>query len=165
MKYQISWMERKNNDWIVANLLEGATEIKEVSINRTNKKGEIFPSFDEILNGGEVEGELWTSSAGRNYLFASKPKTAQGGGFKSQVIEKAQERKEASIERVLDRKEESIALMSAQRDATLLVCTFYKEQWAKDPILEPELDSMIKKKVIEFRDWYLSQEFTDHLPF
>ena len=127
-----------------------------------------FPNFATLMAGMTVEGDIVQSKDGKYKpsLNAPRlPKFAVTGGFKTKAIEDAQIRKEGSINRTLDRKEESIALMSAQRDATLIVVSFYKEAWGKDPILESELDKIIKKKIIEWRDWYLSKEFTDHLPF
>lgn len=165
MIYNIKWLEKKSNDWIVATLVEAATqtgippnELKDVSINRVNKKGEVFPKFDEITNGGTVEGEPWASQAGKWYLFAPKPQSTRGGApsaFKGKQIEEAQARKAESIEKFQSSKEESIALMAAQRDAVLIVTATMKN------IAEGEVyrEDYLKSEIIKWRNWFLSDDF------
>jgi hypothetical protein len=73
MAHQITSVTKKNNDWIVVSILNAAGEIVEnVSVNRTNKKGEVFPGFDDIAVGNQVAGQLWRSPKGAMYLFAPK---------------------------------------------------------------------------------------------
>lgn len=172
-KYTISWIEAKNPDWKTASLIgEDKTAYQDVSINRTSKKGEAFPNFDGLMNGGEAEGEIWQSAGGKWYLFPPKPQTTpsgaprgSGGGFKAKMIDEAMAKKEQSIGRFQASKEESIRLASAQRDSVLVVVHLYKEI-AEDPIMTPsEKDSAIKKKILELRDWFLSDEFQQTLPF
>lgn len=156
--FKINAVDVKSNDWKIVSLTsqEGVT-IGNVSVNRVNKKNETFPAFDDIVAGKEVEGNLWTSQAGKNYLFAPEVKTYtsfQKGGGKSAVIEKAQDRKESSIERfqntkeesiskTLDRKEDSFMISGTARDATLILTALvaksgftleandWQEQWLK----------------------------------
>lgn len=126
-KFKINWLEKKNNDWIVANILnEQGIETKEVSINRTAKNGQVFPNFDTLAPGVEVDGEPWTSQAGKNYLFAPKPETSQSGRKpnmdriiekKQQGIAESQERKERSIAQAQDRS----ALMWAKTNASTIL--------------------------------------------
>ncbi len=166
MKYTIQWVENKGVDWKLLTLDLNGKALKDVSVNRLSKKGEVFPDFDNLQAGREVEGELWTSPSNKNYLFPPKePKTGQGGGYKAQLIEKAQDRKKGDIEQFQGQKEASIKQASAQRDAVLIVTTFYKSRWEGDQLLETELDSIIKRKVIEYRDWFLAHDFTDIIPF
>lgn len=157
-QFKVEWMEKKGDGWIVATLSDGTNKTTDVSINERNKKGEIFPNFNAITLGGTVEGDLWQSSAGKWYLFAPKaPKQGQGGVFKAKVIEEAQVRKESSINRTMDRKEESIKLSSAQRDAVLIVTTFYKDSG---------IDAQeIKEQIVKWRDWFLSEDFNTTIPF
>jgi len=171
MLYNIKWVEKKNNSWIVASLIEGAVqgnkpaEYTEVSINRVNKKGEVFPNFDEIQAGRDVEGEIWQSSGGKWYLFApraEKPATGRSGAFKSQQITQAQDRKAQDIGKTLDRKEESIKLASAQRDAVLIVNTILQQSTSTG---EFGKDEEIKTEIIKWRNWFLSSDFTDAPPF
>lgn len=78
MAHQITAVDNKAKDWKVVSILNAAGDIVEnVSINRTNKKGDIFPNFDGIAVGQKIEGQLWQSPAGKMYLFAPKdsPKT------------------------------------------------------------------------------------------
>lgn len=174
-KFNISWLVKKNPDWIVAELTEVplGTEYKEVSINRTNKWGELFPGFDDLQPGRDVEGEIWQSGQGKWYLFAPKPQTTQGGAYSAnkggytaktnqikQAIKQAQERKEESIGKTLDRKEESIRLSAAQRDAVLIVNTLLGKGE------EPWEDGAIKEAIIEWRNWFLlDDEFNNPPPF
>lgn len=167
--YKLEWVEKKGEDWVLASLESGE---KDVSINRTSKKGEVFPNFDTLTPGMSVEGELWQSGAGKWYLFPPRPETnatganrGQGGAFKQKMIEDSMNKKNESITRFQGQKEESIKQMSAQRDAVLIVTTFYKDRIGNDPILEGEMDSIIKKKITEYRDWFLSHEFGETLPF
>lgn len=75
MAHQIVALQEKNADWKVVSILNAAGEIVEnVSVNRTNKKGESFPDFDNIAVGAKIEGQMWTSPAGKQYLFAPKGK-------------------------------------------------------------------------------------------
>lgn len=124
MKFKIEWMEKKSPEWFVANLTdESGNETKEVSINKVNKKGEVFPNFDDLMTGGTVEGEPWTSGVGKNYLFAPKPEGAKRPNMdrimdkKTQSIEVAQERKNINIEKAQDRS----AWMWAKTNASTLL--------------------------------------------
>lgn len=107
MVYRVIWCENKSPDWKVASI-EGVdgTKAENVSINRANKKGEIFPNFDQIVPGTEIEATLWTSTQGKNYLFApQKPKYApksnanvlQAQNRKAEMIEASQDAKELGI--------------------------------------------------------------------
>ena len=73
MAHKITAVADKTKDWKVVSILNAAGEIVEnISVNRTNKKGEVFPNFDAITVGASVEGQLWQSSTGKIYLFAPK---------------------------------------------------------------------------------------------
>lgn len=73
MAFLVNKIEKKNNDWYVLSVVNGAGDLVEnISVNRTNKKGENFPGFDEIREGEKVEGTLWESPANKLYLFAPK---------------------------------------------------------------------------------------------
>ena len=173
-KLKVEWIEVKAPDWKLATLIgEDGKQITEVSINRTSKKGEVFPSFDELASGHDVEGELWQSTAGKWYLFPPRPQTTpggasrgQGGAYKAKVMEEAMARKEVSIGKFQASKEESIKLAGCQRDAVLLTQTMFGNNIWSDPILsEEEKRSVLKKEVIKWRDWLLSDAFNDVLPF
>lgn len=119
---KIEWAENKSVDWKVCTVVnESGATIENVSANRKNKKGEIFPNFDGITPGAEVEGELWQSSADKWYLFAPKPK-GEGMGSrpawaKKPDMTKVMEKKEASIEKAQDNKAEGIKISSTMRMA------------------------------------------------
>jgi len=125
-KLKINWLEKKANDWILANLLqEDGTEIKDVSINRTSKKGEVFPNFDGLAPSLDIEGELWQSPAGKNYLFPPKPKLeapafirqAGNSAFKAKQIEEAQVRTSGFVAKAQDNKEWGIKTASTMNKA------------------------------------------------
>lgn len=121
-----------------------------------------FPNFNEIMPGSKVTGTL-TPAKDPKYgptLYAPKPQK-QGGVYKSQVIEKAMDKKEASIAKFQDQKEESIRLMSAQRDAVLIVTTLL----AGHPQLSTLNEDYIKGEIVKWRDWFLSHKFNETLPF
>ena len=134
MRYSINWCEKKNNDWIIASILpqkEDGTwdkEITNVSINRTAKSGQVFPNFDTIAPGIEIEGEFWQSQAEKNYLFAPKPKLdppnfikqASNSAFKAKQIEEAQARTTQSVAKAQDNKDWSVKVSATMRDAVLL---------------------------------------------
>ncbi len=130
MRYKVEWVEVKAPDWKIASLtsIDGTFKETGVSINRTNKKGEVFPNFDGITPGAEIDGNPWKSSAGKWYLFAPEVITQKTFAAKPSGIKAMQERKSEMIEKSQDRKEESIAKSGAQRDAVLIVTTFYKDQ-------------------------------------
>lgn len=121
--YKIKWLEVKNPDWKVLTLTDDkGQELKDVSVNRTNKKGEAFPKFDEIMNAGEIEGEFWTSDAGKNYLFAPKPQRASNPGFKSHQIRETMEIKRTDIAHSQAEKSHAIKVastFSAAKDAAI----------------------------------------------
>ena len=156
MIYNIFWSEKKTGnygDYIVADLVdpEGG-KIEGVSINRKSKKGDLFPGFDEILTGKDIEGELWTSDAGKHYLFAPKKKLEKPNFMKRDIskdVEKAQERTSASVEKAQNNTSHSVRVSSTQRDAVLLavaqgnpsienVVSLRKELWRHwdDPITD-----------------------------
>lgn len=142
-KYSIIWLEKKNNDWMVLNVKdEAGTETKEVSLNRTNKKGEVFPGFDGVVNGGYIEGELWTSQAGKHYLFAPKPKLERPTFMKGAQIEKAMDKKNENIKQAQDRS----AWMWAKTNASTLLAGIMNKinTDSNDAIAEAVLDLATK---------------------
>ena len=128
--FKIVQVDNKSNDWKIVTLISSDNvTLAGVSVNRVNKKNETFPSFDDIQAGKEVDGNLWTSSAGKNYLFApdikKTYKTFQGAG-KSAVVEKAMDRKESFIERSQLSKEESIKQSQDRTSHAVMVASSFK---------------------------------------
>jgi len=145
MKYNIEWLEKKNPEWYVMNLKgEDGTSVKEVSVNKINKKGEAFPNFDAIMNGGDVEGELWSSGAGKNYLFAPKPQTNRKPNMdrimekKGTLIAESQQRKEKSILAAQDRS----AWMWAKTNASSIIAS---PAYIEKGLTIPELEDRVLK--------------------
>lgn len=151
--FKIIWLDVKSPDWKVATLEDEQTQYSEVSINKVNKKGEVFPNFDAIQKGGTIRGNLWTSSGGKKYLFAPKPQKSQNfrNDMKSVMKEKQENVKEAQ-----ETKKENIKEAAAQRDAVLMVTTFYPE-FANDPLLSSEKEKLLKEKYLQWRDFFLNQ--------
>lgn len=171
--YTIEWCERKvtsTNKTKMDARLRGAdgSLIENVSI-----WGD-FPNFAGLMNGGQVEGDLVPAKDPKYgpTLYPPRPQTtsggaprSSGGAFKQKQIEEHTARKEMFIKETIGAKERAIQMAGAERDAVLLVTTFYQPIWMKDPILEHELDKLIKDKVVFFRDWLLSDDFTNTIPF
>lgn len=151
MQFSVSWIENKGADWKVATLVGLDKVITEnVSINRVNKKGEVFPNFDGVILGATIEAELWKSPTnGKAYLFPPRVVGTKGGGAN---IAKMMDKKTDSISKSMDRKEESIAMSSAMRDATLIVVNLYKELQDTDNKTEA-----IKETWREWRDFFLKE--------
>lgn len=140
---KITSVEDKSKDWKIVSLITSTgVSVDDVSVNRTNKNGEIFPEFDGIVKDADIEATLWTSPTGKQYLFAPKlppqrPKFMGGSG-----IAKAQETKAENIKEAQERKNEAIQLAGAFRDATLVSLQAlrdnpfptdeeYKAEWTK----------------------------------
>lgn len=143
MQFKIEWCEKKNPDWIMATVTDLRGEQTEnVSVNRTNKKGEVFPDFDKIMTGHTIEAELWISGTNKAYLFAPKAKTGGNRPNMDRIMDKkagniaeAQTRKEQSISEAQDRS----AWMWAKNNASILLGTS----------LSLESNDTISKAVIE----------------
>ncbi len=148
MRYKINWMEVKQTSTgktkADCSLIdESGIEIDKVSIWSD------FPDFANLKPGSEVNGDLVkakdpkygpTLYPAKTYkTFAAKPKVDIG---------KMMEKKEASIGRFQDNKEESIKISGAQRDATLMVTTFYPVDMDTDAL---------KKYWKEWKDFFINQ--------
>ena len=157
-RYTIEWLEMKETS--TGKRKADATIKGEDGHNQDVTIWADFPGFAELNPGATVEGEIKPASDPKykpSLSPARSPYKAQGGGYKAKVMEDAMVRKETSISKFQDNKEQSIKLISAQRDAVLMVTTFYKDQ---------NLDSTeLKEKVVSWRDWFLSEKFNETLPF
>lgn len=149
MLYKITAVEEKNKDWkmISGSGVDGTT-LTNASVNRTSQKGEVFPNFDGITVGAEVEGEPWSNQSGKQYLFAPREKKAGGArrGVDPLAIAKAQEHKAENIRAAQDNKQEGIKVSSTARDATLILNTIFAT-------LEPRDQIDWKDKWLEIRQW------------
>lgn len=146
--YKVLKVDDKNKDWKVISIEKGENEyLHNVSVNRVNKKGEVFPNFDDIKEGAITEGELWESGSSKWYLFAPKQKPARSpnGSFRDAQIEKIMDKKEASIEKFQGRKEESIKLAGAMRDAVLVSLASLRDQpFPTDEEYKAEFEKWLK---------------------
>lgn len=149
MKYKVIKAESKSPDWKVCTLerIDG-TVVENVTINRNDKKGALFPNFDALLTGYEFEGNEWTSTQGRTYLFP--PKIASGRTFtpKPRVdFKEAQDRKAGYIKEAQERKDNSIAFFNATNSAIAVT------QHMTNPANVEEK----RQEIIEWRDWFLQE--------
>ena len=164
-QYKIEWLERKETSTGKKKI--DATVKDEQGVNADVTIWADFPGFAELNSGMTIEAELRPASDPkyRPSLSPVRAQKAQGGGYRQKLIDDNMEKKNASISHFQANKEESIKLAGAQRDAVLVVVNLYKEI-AEDKIMTPsEKDSAIKKKIVEFRDYFLSAEFNTTLPF
>lgn len=144
MKLKIDKVDIKNNDWkVVTYITPEGIKTEGASVHRVNKKGETFPNFDGITPGVEIDAETWRSEAGKWYLFPPKLEKPQGGaykasggGFSAKMIEKKQE----NIKQSMELKQENIQMAAAQRDAVLIVTTFYPNSDFSDAELRSKIE-------------------------
>lgn len=135
-KFTLEFLETKSPDWKIASLsgegLDGI--VTDVSINAKDKSGTPFPNFTTMMTGHTVEGDFWTSSTGKKYLFPPKPQpgVAQGrggagitgakSGFGNN-ISRVMDKKAENIAVAQDNKEHGIKISSTMRDAVLIATT------------------------------------------
>ncbi len=125
-QFKIEFLENKSADWKVATVTdESGKTFQEVSINKTNKKGEPFPNFDGIMSGATIEANFWTSSAGKNYLFAPDKQNATG---KKPNMERVMEKKASMIGEAQDKKAQNVSaaqdrneIMWAKNNASMII--------------------------------------------
>lgn len=148
MLYKISSVVTKTVDWKIVNGMGAdGSPLIEASVNRTNKRGEVFPNFDAITEGAGVEGEPWTSEAGKLYLFAPRVNKPKGTGRGNFDVAAAQVRKAESIKVAQDNTSYSVKTASTARDATLLLVALL----AKHD--KPVLDEEWQLKWVMIRSW------------
>jgi len=164
-EYTISFTDNKSPDWKILTLEivegDGSVMYEDVSVNRVNKKGETFPNFDNLKVGERVKGNLWVSSAGKRYLFAPDTNKLAGGdytkpqgGFKVGMQKMAEEKREF-IKDTQETKNSAIREAGAQRDAVLMVTTFYPE--FTDATVATEKERILKEKYLYWREFFLNQ--------
>lgn len=171
MVYDIEWIARKDTQSGKPKCearLKGADGTLHEKVNIWGD----FPNFANLMNGGKVEGVL-TPASDPKYPPSLKPIQSApsgaprglGGTFKTAQIEKAQDTKRADIANAQETKNDHIRIAAAQRDAVLVVTNFYQHVSEDRVMTEEERERIIKKKIIELRDWFLSTEFSNTLPF
>jgi len=148
-KYKVDFMEKKNEDWIIASLSSPEASFPEVSINRKNKKGELFPNFDGIQASREVEGHIWSSPAGKVYLFAPSPENAARPTRSPSAINKAMDKKADNIALAQDNKEKGIMTSSTIRMAVDIAL-------AESAGLPFDV-GVFKGRVKVWRDWLIAE--------
>lgn len=155
MKLKVEWCENKNQDWKVATLKAPDDYVTEnVSINRQNKKGEVFPNFDGIIPGADIEGELWKSDSGKWYLFAPKPQNSHsGGGNRMGMMKEVIKEKQEGIRASQENKELGIKISSTMNKAIDLAIAEGK----------PEAERILHWRKWMWENWEVKD--TDFNPF
>lgn len=158
MKYKIQWIQQGKTS--TGKVKADAEVVGEDGTNTELTIWGDFPGFQDLMPGSEVEGEIKPASDPKYKPSLNAPKSPvaqRSGAYKGKVIEEAQNRKAEQIRGFQAEKGESIRLAGAQRDAVLIVATFYKDgEWD---------ESFLKEKIVNWRDWFLSKEFNETLPF
>ena len=114
-------------------------------------------TFDEVVNGTTVEGEITEGQYGKNFKKIT-PKAVAGMAHKEKVINETMQRKEQSIGKFQDNKEFSIMVASSMSQAVALATAESKD------IGTQHLD----ERVIFWRNWIITNwnvEKTDTQPF
>lgn len=151
-KYKIEFIETKGTDWKIASLTDESGKTEEYHLNRKDKNNNIFSDFDKWMPGHDVEGDPWTNSAGKRYLFPPKPTMQQGaaraGGF--------------SPAKVMAQKAEGIK--AAQENKDLGIMTSSTIRMAVDISLSENNSAamgfdggVFKDRVLHWREWLISQ--------
>lgn len=156
-KFKVTGVVNKGADWKLVDLEENGIETIGVSVNRVGKNGDVFPNFDAIDVGAEIEGVYWRSTTGKDYLFPPRPQNAArpaggtaAGANRSKAIRESQELKGAMIQRSQDVKELGIKIAGAMRDATLITVASLKDQ----PF---PTDEEFKAEWEKWRDYFIAQ--------
>ena len=155
MKYKINWVENKNEDWKVAELIaEDGYKTSDVSINRKNKAGAVqWPNFDQIMPGSELEGNLWKSPTNKWFFYPPKPETArggankgQGGVYRTQQIKETMQLKQEGIKQSQENKELGIKTASTAAMANAMTIALMGDG--------PVDEAVSKKMFLRLREWY-----------
>lgn len=113
MSFALRKIEKKSTDWYVVELVNSAGDlIENVSINRISKKGDVFPNFDNLKQDTKIDGRLWESDSGKQYLFAPK------GGAKATY--KSSERADREYDKKFDKQLEELEYPVSEKIETLL---------------------------------------------
>ena len=145
-EYEIEWIEAK-------------TSAKGTNYHRATLKAEdkswtdvaIFKGFnaEDLVPGGKVKGILeekeYMGKPSYTLNAPVSPKTASAGAFKAQQIEKAVERKEASISRFQGDKEYSIKVSSTFRAAVDSAIAEYQEMRRVSVSTDADIEKLFKK--------------------
>lgn len=125
-----------------------------------------FPDFANLKDGDVVMGELEVKQNGQytnKTLNYPKPANSSPRGSyaaKGPAVEKAMERKEASIGKFQDNKELSIKISSTMRDAVLLAIAEFNADGGKNNTTH-SLDELILK----WRKWLVEHWSDADVPF
>lgn len=151
MLYKITGVIAKTNDWklVTGTGVDGST-INDASANRVDKSNKTWELFDQIIEGGQIEADVWKNPAGKQYIFAPKPATpkGQGNAYKTKQIEEVQNRTKEHVKEAQENRTYGIMVAAAMRDAVQLAIAENKDTGL---ISEDQL----KASVLMYRDWYL----------
>lgn len=163
MLLKITKCADKSKDWKVVSYETpegGVTE--EASINRTDKKGVVFPDFDGIMEGRTIDGNPWRNpSSGKWSIYPPKPESTgttvrSGGGIKANM-EKVMDKKQENIRESQEHKDLSIKISSTMNKAVELAIAEYESNKfnIQDGGTLPQYP--LDELVIKWRHWLWQQ--------
>lgn len=149
MRYSIQTLQVKN----IPSLGKKVAEMEVKDIEGNTLKGsmwEDFPSFNTMTFGSQFEADLvYKEKNGytTGTFYAPKGLTKRSFGGKADMT-KIMDTKAQNIEKSQDRKEEAISKAGAQRDAVLIVTTFYKN------LADSDLETVENQVKLRIAEWY-----------
>lgn len=146
-KYTINWAERKTTK--VGDKFDAA--LKDEQGVETTGVTLWAKDWPDAQPGREVEGDLVVKQNGQytnKTLYKAKTWSAGRAAAKPDFT-KIVEQKNENITRQMDRKEDSIKIAGAQRDATLMVTTFFHDGF--------HTDEELKTKWLSWKSYFLGQ--------
>ena len=155
MKLKIEWIETKSPDWKIATLRdESGISFSDASINRTDKKGRIFPNFDGLMAGHTIEANPWQNPTTKKWAIYPEDEvkvatTSNFGG--SRGVSKLMDKKAENIKEAQERKAESIAFFNSTNSAIALV-----NAMRNNDVHIPS-ESELKVTIRAWRDWFLKE--------
>lgn len=147
MKYKLEWIEKKSPEWYIVSIGANGEITTDVSANKKDKNGIMFPNFESWMAGHEVEGDLWTSQTGKKYLFPHKPQTTQGGApraFGGGMGAKLMDKKNENIEKAQDNKQHGIKEAGSMSGAVNMAVAEYNN-YEGDEELRPTMKWLVEK--------------------
>jgi len=165
MIIKINKVEKKSPDWFVVSYQTPDGYVTDnASVNRTNKKGEVFPNFDSIVEGSTIEADTWKSDSGKWYVFAPKLASTgipqRSGGIAKQA-EKLMEIKATNVGISQENKQEGIKITTSMQLAVQCALAEYAKPNSLD-----DLEALIKKyRKFILNTWEIETKDSEDIPF
>lgn len=124
-----------------------------------------YPNFDTLKEGDKTSGDIAMKVVGNNTYYTLYPERTNSLYPKKAGavnITKAMETKNEHVKEAQERKQDGIKLAGIQRDAVLIVTTFYKDSYKLHT--DEEMEEAVKNKIVEWKKT-LEQYYGDNVPF